>query len=74
MLPNLSYKLRIKQSKLSAGIMMIISEADIEQFEQDGAIVLRNVFSDDWVQKVQEGIQVKWVRRNETFHVSLYKD
>ena len=39
---------------------MLVTDADIEKFDQDGAIVLRNVFSEDWVQKVKEGIQVKW--------------
>merc|ERR1719309_819214 len=37
---------------------MLVTDADIEKFDQDGAIVLRNVFSDDWVQKVKEGIQI----------------
>ena len=38
---------------------MYVTEADIERFDQDGAIVLRDVFSQEWVQKVKEGIQVK---------------
>jgi len=37
---------------------MLVTEADIERFDQDGAIVLRDVFSQEWVQKVKEGIQI----------------
>ena len=37
---------------------MALTEEDIISFDQDGAIVLRNVFSAEWVEKVQEGIQV----------------
>ena len=36
---------------------MFISEDDIKQFSEDGAIVLRKVFSDDWVEKVKAGIE-----------------
>ena len=37
--------------------VMFISEDDIKQFSEDGAIVLRKVFSDDWVEKVKAGIE-----------------
>ena len=36
---------------------MFISEEDIKQFSEDGAVVLRKVFSDDWVEKVKAGIE-----------------
>ena len=50
----------ISHSRHSVDVTMVVSKADIENFEQDGAIVLRNVFSKEWVQKVQEGIQVTY--------------
>merc|ERR1712083_329685 len=42
----------------SVGATMALTEEDIISFDQDGAIVLRNVFSAEWVEKVQEGIQI----------------
>ena len=56
-LSNLSWI--ISHSKHSVGAAMVVTEADIAKFDQDGAIVLRNVFSEQWVEKVREGIQVK---------------
>jgi len=37
---------------------MEVSQADVARFEKDGAIVLRNVFSKEWVEKVRAGIQI----------------
>ena len=36
----------------------MLSQEVIERFNEDGAIVLRNVFDKEWVIKVQEGIKV----------------
>ena len=32
-----------------------LQEKDIAQFQEDGAIVLRNVFSQDWIEKLKKG-------------------
>lgn len=37
--------------------MVDVSAEQVEQFQRDGAVVLRNVF-DDWVDLIREGIQV----------------
>lgn len=35
---------------------MYVSNDDVERFQRDGAVVLRNVFTEDWVDKVCKGI------------------
>merc|ERR1719341_2520827 len=37
---------------------MLVSHEDVQKFDKDGAIILRNVFSKAWVEKVREGIQI----------------
>lgn len=34
-----------------------ISEADIEQFEQDGVICLRNMFDEEWIGRMSEAVE-----------------
>ena len=36
--------------------MGIVSDAEVEAFQKDGAIVLRDVFSKEWLDKVERGI------------------
>ena len=40
---------------------MNISDEEIRRFAQDGAVVLRNVFSEHWVETVKAGIEVSKV-------------
>ena len=45
---------------------MNISDEEIRRFAEDGAVVLRNVFSQHWVETVKAGIEVStWVRGSE---------
>ena len=37
---------------------MNISDEEIRRFAEDGAVVLRNVFSEHWVETVKAGIEV----------------
>ena len=38
---------------------MPVTQADIEKFQHDGAILLQGVFSKEWIAKIKDGIQVK---------------
>ena len=39
---------------------MHITNDQIQQYFQDGAVLIKNAFSEDWVGKVKEGIEVSW--------------
>ncbi len=36
----------------------MITEEDVVRYQEDGAIVLRSVFEQSWIEKIKEGIQV----------------
>ena len=50
----------MQQSLMISGKVktMNISDEEIRRFAEDGAVVLRNVFSDHWVETVKAGIEV----------------
>ena len=37
---------------------MKITEEQVDQFQKDGAILLENAFSKDWIEKIKTGIEV----------------
>ena len=41
-------------------LMMHITDDQIQQYFQDGAVLIKNAFSEEWVGKVKEGIEVSW--------------
>ena len=38
--------------------MNLVTEKQIQQFHEDGALKLENVFSQEWVEKIKIGIEV----------------
>ena len=36
---------------------MVVTDSDIEAFQRDGAICLRGVFNQEWLDKVSVGIE-----------------
>ena len=57
------YHTKIQSSQIFYGKVktMNISDEEIRRFAEDGAVVLRNVFSEHWVETVKAGIEVSIV-------------
>lgn len=42
--------------------MELVTEKQVQQFYEDGALKLENVFSWEWVEKVKTGIEVPYMK------------
>lgn len=42
---------------MSHDALSLISDDDVERFRRDGAVVLRQVFSPDWLDRLAQGIE-----------------
>ena len=38
--------------------MVDVTEEQIEEYQRDGAVVLRNVFTEEWIELIQQGIDI----------------
>lgn len=38
--------------------MADVTEEQIEEYQRDGAVVLKNIFTDEWIELIQQGIDM----------------